>query len=191
MGSRAQRSRRAQHAGLAWIVVSVGLLMLTAFLYPPSNSPTRLILDAGLLSRLRVLAAGLHTEIVLCLTGSDNGTTVLASGFVMPDPELSTPEHATFGSCPSGTLAIWHNHPVEGPPADLNADPRDLCALSELDIRTAVRQSAPFVVVAVDGGTWCWWSQDQVRKLAAQKLLRGDPLTGQIESLTRTRTDPH
>src|SRR5207237_7958595 len=101
------------------------------------------------------------------------------------------PAAATLGPAPTGTLATAHKYPVKGPRADRNADPRDLCALSEPDIRTAVRQSAPFVVVAVDGGTWCWWSQDQVRKLAAQKLLRGDPLTGQIESLARTRTEAH
>lgn len=165
--------------------------------------PSRLILHPGLLARLQTLAAGLHSEIVLCLTGSVQGATAVATGFVMPEPHLSDADRASFGPCPQGSLAIWHNHPREGgpratapghseyasppPKGDPNASPRDLCALSGTDIRTAAREGQPFVVVAVDGATWCWWSRDQVRKLAARKALRGDPMAGQIEA----RAEPY
>lgn len=169
-----------------------------AALSPEPEYPSRLVLDAALLTRLRTLAAGLHNEIVLCLTGSVDGPSAVATGFVMPDPHLSDTDRAAFGPCPSESVAIWHNHPLDGaasvtapaerayarPRGDPNASPRDLCALSETDIRTAAREGYPFAVVAVDGETWCWWSRDQVRDLAARKARRGDPVPGQIESRT-------
>jgi hypothetical protein len=149
--------------------------------------------DPGLLARLQTLAAGLHSEIVLCLTGTTSGATTVATGFMMPEPRLSASDHATFGPCPSETVAIWHNHPLEQristtsdtapgyarPRGDPNMTPRDLCALSETDIRTAAESPHPFIVVAVDANTWCWWSRDQVRKLAARNALHGDAVSGQ------------
>lgn len=206
MGSRRQQRRtsgRAAHG--RWVVAVLCLMTLAAtpaagVARPPEpDYPSRLVFDAALLARLRALAAGLHNEIVLCLTGSVGGPTAVATGFTMPDPHLSDSDRAAFGPCPSEAVAIWHNHPLEGRPAtaapaepayarprgDPNASPRDLCALSETDIRTAAREGYPFAVIAVDGETWCWWSRDQVRKLAARKALRGDPVPGQIESRTR------
>lgn len=177
-------SRRAQHAGSVGIVVSVCLLTLPA-------PPPKLVLDSSLHARLGVLAAGLRTEVVLCLTGSNDGPTTIASGFLMPEPKASGAEQATFGSCPATAVAIWHNHPLEGLGGDPNASPRDLCALSEIDIRTAAQTAVPFIVIAVDARTWCWWTHDQVRKLDAQHALRGDPVTGQIESLTPAGTRPY
>lgn len=164
--------------------------------------PPRLVLDSGLLARLRTLAAGLQNEIVLCLTGSTVGPSVVATGFMMPDPHLSESDRATFGPCPDTAVAIWHNHPLLASPAphisaessygrpvsDPGASPRDLCALSETDIRTAAREGSPFVVVAVGGDTWCWWSGAQVRNLSARKAIRGDPVPGQIES--RATSEP-
>jgi hypothetical protein len=176
-------SRRAQHAGSIGIVVSVCLLTLP---------PAQLVLDSSLHARLGVLAAGLRTEVVLCLTGSTDGQTTVATGFLMPEPKASSAEQATFGSCPATSVAIWHNHPLEGlGGGDPNANPRDLCALSEIDIRTAAQTAVPFTVIAVDAHTWCWWTHDQVRKLAAQHALRGDPIPGQIESLTPAGTPPY
>jgi len=114
----------------------------------------------------------------------------------MPDPQLSASDHATFGPCPEGTLAIWHNHPLENrggthsadaagfarPRGDPNMTPRGLCALSETDIRTAATSDSPFIVVAVDRDTWCWWSREQVRNFATRNVLRGEPVAGQISS---------
>ena len=175
-------SRRARHAGSIGIVVSVCLLTLP---------PAQLVHDPSLHTRLGVLAAGLRSEIVLCLTGSRDGSATVATGFLMPEPKASSAEHATFGSCPATSVAIWHNHPLEGLPGDPNVNPRDLCALSEIDIRTAAHTTVPFVVIAVDANTWCWWTHDQVRKLAAAHALRGDPISGQIESLTPAGTRPY
>ena len=182
------------------------MIDLLSILVLATSSPTpqaRLVLDPGLLARLQTLAAGLHSEIVLCLTGTTRGDTVVATGFTMPEPQLSASDHATFGPCPREAVAIWHNHPLETrvstatqgtpgyarPLGDPNMTPRELCAMSETDIRTASQSAHPFVVIAVDGNTWCWWSRDQVRNLAARNALRGDPVPGQIfYTLQTTRT---
>ena len=200
MGSRCARHCRSGLAAHCWWVVAVACLVSfaapTAALPLESDLPPRLVFDSGLLARLRTLAAGLHHEIVLCLTGSADGQTVVATGFVMPDPRLSESDRASFGPCPDAAVAIWHNHPLVAPPAptgsavssygrplaDPGASPRDLCALSETDIRTAAWEGSPFVVVAVGADTWCWWTRGQVQNLAARKAIRGDPVPGQIES---------
>ena len=164
---------------------------LLSLLTPP---PIRLVVDSALLVRLQTIAAGLQNEIVLCLTGTVNGGQAVVTAYMMPAPQLSTSDHATFAPCPRETVAIWHNHPLEEPPGDArprgdpNMTSRDLCALSETDIRTTSHGSYLFVVVAVDAKMWCWWSRDQVRDLAARNALRGDPVPGQISSLQATIT---
>ena len=165
------------------------VVAILSLLAPP---PVRLVVDSALLVRLQSLAAGLQNEIVLCLTGTVNGAQAVVTGYTMPAPLLSTSDHATFAPCPRETVAIWHNHPLEAPPGeerprgDPNMTPRDLCALSETDIHTTSQGSHYFVVVAVGAHTWCWWSRDQVRDLAARNALRGDPVPGQISSFQPT-----
>jgi proteasome lid subunit RPN8/RPN11 len=175
------------------VIDLLSILVLAASSPTQPGPPVRLVLDSSLYARLGLLAAGLRTEVVLCLTGSSDGPTTVATGFLMPEPKVSNAEQATFSSCPTTSVAMWHNHPLEGltPGGDPNTNPRDLCALSETDIRTAAHAAAPFVVIAVDANTWCWWSHDQVAKLDAQHALRGDPVSGQIESLTLAGTRPY
>jgi hypothetical protein len=165
------------------------VVALLSLLAPP---PVRFVVDSSLLVRLQTLAAGLRTEVVLCLTGSSDGPTTVVTGFLMPEPKASSAVQATFGACPATAVAIWHNHPLEGlRGGDPNANPRDLCALSETDIRTAAQTAVPYVVIAVDANTWCWWSHDQIHKLDVQQALRGDPIPGQIQSLTPARNTPY
>jgi hypothetical protein len=198
-------SRRTRPGGFGiaaqrhWVVAALCLVTAAAraaAATPLPDLPSRLVFDSGLLTRLQTLAAGLHSEIVLCLTGSVKGPAVVATGFVMPEPHLSDSDRASFGPCPGEPVAIWHNHPLEGRPrtagasepsyarprGDPNASPRDLCALSETDIRTAARDGYPFVVIAVDRETWCWWTREQVLALARRRAVRGDPVPGQLES---------
>lgn len=169
----------------------IDLLSILVLATSSPTTPVRLVLDPGLLVRLQTLAAGLQREIVLCLTGTTRGDTVVATGFTMPDPQLSASDHATFGPCPKEAVAIWHNHPFEtrvgtATLGDPNMTARELCALSETDIRTASQGTQPFVVIAVDARTWCWWSREQVRDLVARNALRGDPPPGQISSFQPT-----
>lgn len=188
--------RRRYGSWLVAVSLTVALTGAAAAAFPSrttSRVPTKLVLEGGLLARLRILAAGLHNEIVLCLTGVVEGGTATATGFLMPEPHRSEAEGASFGSCPGAPLALWHNHPPEssrlrpdgltGTRGDPAASPRDFCALSEADIHTAYRAAVPFTVVAVDAGTWCWWTRDQIRRLAGRRALRGDPVPGQIESI--------
>lgn len=160
-----------------------------AFLSLLTPPPVRLVVDSSLLGRLQTIAAGLQNEMVLCLTGTVNGAEAVATGFTIPAAQVSASDHATFAPCPQEAVAIWHNHPLEVPlGSDPNLTPRDLCALSETDIRTTSHGSYLFVVVAVDAKTWCWWSREQVRDLAARNALRGDPVRGQISSFQSTST---
>ena len=146
-------------------------------------APTRLVVDASLLTRLQTLAATLQNEMVLCLTGTVTGAEAVVTGFTIPAPQRSTSDHATFAPCPTEAVAIWHNHPLEvnagdtiaRPRGDPNMTARDLCALSETDIRATSRGSHLFVVIAVDARTWCWWSRTARRRRAGANLvLLGD-----------------
>lgn len=167
------------------------VVAILSLLAPP---PVRLVVDSALLARLQTLAAGLQNEIVLCLTGTVNGAEALATGFTIPAPQRSSSDHATFAPCPTAAVAIWHNHPLEVNAGDTIARPRgdprltarDLCALSETDIRTMSQGSHLFVVISVNAETWCWWSREQVRDLAARHALLGAAVPGQISSLQPT-----
>ena len=144
------------------------------------GTPTELVVEPPLLTRLQTLAEGLHKEIVLCLRGDVRGDRAIVSDFVMPIPRLSTPTRSSFERCPAGTLASWHNHPrasESGPVAAVSspAGARRLCVLSETDIQTAERLRHPFVVVSVDAETWCWWGLDEVDRFAARAISPAPP----------------
>lgn len=152
----------------------------------PSDSPParHLTISDPLLSKLSTLAAGLHREVILCLTGTSFGERATVRDFDMPVPSRSTQSGAAAESCPQGSLALWHNHPLvpvlgaETEPGirtarpNLSPNPRDLCTLSSKDMETARRDRPPFMAVSVDESTWCWWSLDQIE--AAQSL--GSPV---------------
>lgn len=182
--------RFTRNAGL----VAGFVLVLTRFGGAEAGPPAELILKPDLLAKIQTLAEGLHNEIVLCLTGHFAGDTAYATDFVMPTPRVSTPTRSSFDACPRNTLASWHNHPAElgsvsvRPVArGLFDDPerraRWLCVLSDTDIETAERLRHPFIVVSVDGATWCWWSLSEVRHFAQQAIAPGPPSP---ERLART-----
>jgi hypothetical protein len=136
----------------------------------PALLPTRLVLEANLSVKLRVLADGLHNEIVLCLYGRVESGTAHLTRFSMPTPRRSSTSGATFERCPTGALATWHNHPrpptgIRAPRSVTTAGTSDLCRLSDTDVRTASRHGHPFTIVAVSSATWCWWRLDEVRRL--------------------------
>jgi hypothetical protein len=151
-----------------------------------SARPVELVVEPDLLAKLQTLAEGLRNEIVLCLTGEQAGDTAYAHGFVMPTPRLSTPNRSSFDACPPNTLASWHNHPAQlasgrdgtimsGMLENPERRARWLCVLSDIDIETAERLKHPFIVVSVDGSTWCWWTLTEVEHFARQAISPGPP----------------
>ena len=149
---------------------------------PPN--PTELIIEPPLLAKLRTLAAGLHAEIALCLYGTVEGDTARLDAFYMPEPTVSTASKSLVRPCPPETLAVWHNHPLEGTAAYAvrgswrsrhARTARHLCVLSKTDIQTSMRFKHPFVIVGVDGDTWCWWTHDEIVRLSEQGTWPGLP----------------
>jgi len=155
-----------------------------------ASEPTEFVVEPGLLARLQTLADGLHNEIVLCLEGPVRGGVAYADHFEMPTPRESSPMRSSFDPCPDGTLASWHNHPTSNRSADAGRSvgagspsrAQRLCVLSETDIATAGRLRYPFVVVAVDAETWCWWTLAEVDAFAEQSIVPGPPAPGRIAS---------
>ena len=169
----------------------LGLLLLpsAALAHEPlPEPPTRLVIERPLLSKLQTLAAGLHVELVLCLQGVTAGNDMRLTTFSMPEPRAAADDHSSFLPCPENTAAVWHNHPISDPSTYPNTRrprrepvlPRELCALSNSDIRTTARLGYPFIVVSVDAETWCWWTRDQVKRFARQGSTLGRPIAGQV-----------
>lgn len=159
----------------------------------PDPSPTQLFIEPSLLAKLQTLAGGLHAEIALCLLGKIDGDMARLSDFFMPEPTVSTSSRSLVRPCPREALAVWHNHPLEG--ADVSgaregagtaAAARRLCVLSKTDIQTSLRFDHPFVVVAVDRHTWCWWTRAEVARFAATEGWPGVPMPARLA----TRGDP-
>lgn len=156
----------------------------------PYVPPSHLVIEPPLLAKLQTLAAGLHAEIALCLFGTVKGDTARLDELYMPEPTLSTASKSLVRPCPEDALAVWHNHPIDGPPTPSTrglwrtADParraRRLCVLSKTDIQTSMRFNHPFVVVSVDRHTWCWWTRDEVARLAADGAWPGVPAPGKL-----------
>src|SRR2546427_1183409 len=74
-------------------VIALVTALALALPGPPPTPPARLVVEPGLLSRLQTLAAGLHNEIVLCLTGTTSGDTAVAGGVSMrPPPAPRAPQ---------------------------------------------------------------------------------------------------
>lgn len=179
---RARRRPAVTAAGAASLGLAVVLTLSPVALRPAllePGPPAHLTIAPALLAKLQLLAAGLRTEVALCLRGTITGNTARADDFYMPEPAYSTSVASAFRPCPIGTLGLWHNHPLVQlasgttalPDGAASVAPLQLCALSERDIDTAVRFGYPFSVVAVDRDTWCWWTLDQVREL----MRRGAP----------------
>jgi hypothetical protein len=154
--------------------------------------PQHLSLSEPLLKKLTTLAAGLHREVILCLEGSSRGAQVVADDFLMPLPLWSTSNGTAAERCPEASVALWHNHPVapdmpggEMPDGVRMARPdpvvhaRGLCRLSKGDLEVASHSRPPFMVVGVDGETWCWWSLEQVREALEEGETNLAALPGQ------------
>src|SRR2546425_4951158 len=96
-------------------VIALVTALALALSGPPPTPPARLVVEPGLLSRLQTLAAGLHNEIVLCLTGATNGDTAVAGGFPIAPPPPPAAPHPTVGPRPQETNPSVHTHPPPTP----------------------------------------------------------------------------
>ena len=200
-GKRPRDTGASVLRGLSRAFVLLWIVIASASASPPDPDRT-LVVAPGLVARLQLLAGGLKTEIVLCLTGRSDGAVWVAEDFFMPRPLESAPNRARFETCPSDAVAVWHNHlppggidPVDGirgPRSSKAVEPRTQCALSRVDLESADRLGTPFFVVSVDSETWCWWSLSQVRQFLTLGLSPGPAPPGQLHaaSLRSTSAPP-
>lgn len=191
--------RRGASGPAGWLGFALVALLLIPSILPswepgwrdlelaaPDPPPTQLIIEPPLLAKLQTLAAGLRAEIALCLFGSVQGDTARLDDFHMPEPTLSTASKSLVRPCPERTLAVWHNHPLEGTSgyslrgtwrtAQPMRQAHRLCVLSRTDIQTSIRFKHPFVIVGVDRDTWCWWTRAEVERLAESGASPGLPV---------------
>jgi hypothetical protein len=141
----------------------------------PDPPPTLLVIEPPLLAKLQTLAAGLRAEIALCLFGSVQGDTARLDDFHMPEPTLSTANKSLVRPCPERTLAVWHNHPLDGTSGySLRGTWRTTRPARQAP-RLCVLSKHPFVIIGVDRDTWCWWTREEVERLAENGVWLGLP----------------
>ena len=135
-----------------------------------SHSPVRslqLTLAPHVTEELDALADTLRVETVRCLIGVVSGQTATIDLAWEPPIELSRADLVHYQSCPSATLALWHNHPpIAG------EDPEYACYLSATDIREALDpRSPPIQIVQVTADVACWWSQWEIQRTGQLPVL--------------------
>lgn len=110
-------------------------------------------------------------EDVRCLLGNKKGNRVYVTGLYRPQITLATYSRVVTNlACPQTAqikiVGLWHNHPSS------------LCALSEDDQKTSVRNGFPIIMLHCSDKRWAWWSINQVKKFSIPgKILY--PLPGQ------------
>lgn len=185
---------------LAFLAVVVGgILGGVKVVALEQEPPTRLVIQPDVQARLNVLAAGMVSEIGLCLIGYTSADTAYVSHVYMPTPFQSTATRSSAGMCPNNTLAYAHNHPsmwvsvsvpcllsldrtglCSGAKVHIVYNPTNLCVLSTTDRTTASKSVYPFFVVFVTPTISCWWTQAQAEADTLQNAL---PLPGQASWL--------
>jgi hypothetical protein len=140
------------------------------------------VLAPHVAEELDALADRQRTETVRCLIGVVQGRTAVVDLAWRPPIDRSTRDYVEYQSCPSATLAVWHNHiPARG------AAPEYACYLSAVDIQEAVGPRAPPIqIVQVTRDVACWWSRTEVLGAPDAPLLFPRPahLWGQPVQLT-------
>lgn len=127
----------------------------------------RLIIAPHVSQELDRLADTLQVETVRCLIGVVRARSAMIDLAWTPPIEVSAANRVKYQSCPSATLALWHNHPRF--PGE---EPEYACYLSATDILEAVRPIAPPIqIVQVTGAVACWWSRRQIARAAARPIL--------------------
>ncbi len=137
--------------------------------YPPGTrvQSLRLVIAPHIAEELDTLADTLRVETVRCLVGTVEGTDGVIDLAWRPPIERSTSSHVEYQSCPSATLAVWHNHPQM--PGE---EPEYACYLSGVDVREALRPRAPPIqMVQVTSSVACWWSRWEIARAGSVPIL--------------------
>src|SRR2546427_12524122 len=92
-------------------VIALVTALALALSGPPPTPPARLVVEPGLLSRPQTLAAGLHNEIVLCLTGTTNGDTAVGGGLSVARTPVSGGDRARVWPLPHEAVAVGDDDP--------------------------------------------------------------------------------
>jgi len=120
-------------------------------------------------------AATASIETVRCLYGVSHPDTLYLTDAATPVIRTADSVTAGYAPCPGYALALWHNHlpgwfPTITPGGGSyrrGAPPALACYLSQQDILAANRFLAPPLwFVQVDEQVLCWWSREQISKLA-------------------------
>lgn len=166
--------------------------------------PTQLVISPDVQTRLRVLAAGMHIEIGMCLLGYVDGDTSFITDLYMPTPFRATAKRSSSGACPDRTRAFFHLHPgiwisvpsvacveafdraglCEGSMVHIVSNPPGFCAMSTQDRKTATRLGYPFQLIATSPTVFCWWTLEQASRDTLDVLL---PIPGQASWLPDTK----
>lgn len=137
-----------------------------AVVSPDRSSVFRVVIAPEIFETLNELADTLGVETVRCLIG-----VVVDSAYIdlawKPPIELSTPDRVRYRSCPSATIALWHNHTWASLP-----EPEYACYLSAIDIREALKPNAPLLhIVQVSSSVACWWTVNQIARARDESIL--------------------
>lgn len=131
----------------------------------------RFVLAPHVVEELGALADTLRRETVRCLIGAVQGDSAVVDLAWQPPIDASTPEYVAYQSCPSATLALWHNHLWTREPA-----PEYACYLSGIDIHAALRPHAPPIqIVQVTSEVACWWVRSQIAPHAREAIVLPRP----------------
>jgi len=157
------------------------LLALLLFLFPVAGNAQVQDISPGTKQYLGAIADTATIEHVLCLLAVPDGS-VDSLGHIgstidltIEPPQEADAEKAIFAPCPIGTVIQWHNHILAStlkalkelsivPPPEVKGA-WQACVLSLNDYDETLRMAAPITMIQVTSDVFCWWTQDEVRKL--------------------------
>lgn len=146
--------------------------------------PSELSLEPSVADNLALLFSEFDRELVLCLEGKRDGSTLRITDFRMPHILLSEPGRVQATGCGSNLhiVGTWHNHP--GSVSSLTSRSADAlrrnCYLSRTDIADFLRRTDALVsVVACGPRTYAYWWRHDVDNLQDELTLL-PPASGQL-----------
>lgn len=161
----------------------------------PAEGPLeQLVIDSAVEDNLALLFTQFRTELVLCLEGEREGSTLRVTDFHMPHILLSEPGRVQATGCGANRRVVgtWHNHPGSSPGflADSDATVRGNCYLSRTDIGDFLRRTdARVSVVACGPRTYAYWWRRDVEDLPSDLTLLAPPAHQLAQGRVREDTE--